>query len=292
MVCAGIFIIGSRYFLSLPTFSGTQTFYTTLDNAGGLISGNAVYINGVLVGAIRNVGLAENGNVRIDFTVNKGIDITHGSKASIGGLALLGVTRLDITLNTADTTHHVSGDWIPGDQDDELTALMSTIPTLLNHTDSLIVSTDNTIDVAGELMGNPDSDLRRTLLAIQETANAVSNLLQKEQQHLSGALQGITALSGSLNTLARDSLTVTVGELHALIDHIDAYIDTLEETTTSLDVLLQTLNSSESTLGKLINDDALYIELETTLSRINHILTDFQQNPGKYLKDLRLVDIL
>ena len=101
----------------------------------------------------------------------------------------------------------------------------------------------------------------------------------------------VDSLAGSLNTLARDSLTATVGNVNQLLARIDRNMASLETATASLSAILGKIDQGQGTLGKLVNDDALYTRLDSTLINLNRILLDFEQNPKKYLKDLKLVDV-
>ena len=169
--------------------------------------------------------------------------------------------------------------------------MITRAPEIVGHADSLMLGATETLAAARTLMADPQSDLAQTLVAIQGSANALSTLLRAEQDRISGVLEGVETLTGNLNTLTRDSLTATVGNVNALLAQIDQNMASLEATTTSLNAILGKIDQGEGTLGKLVNDDSLYTKLDITLTNLNRILLDFEQNPKKYLKDLKLVDV-
>ena len=232
-----VFYIGTRFFRDLPVFAGTNEFTTTFADAGGLVSGNAVRINGVNVGSVSEVRL-ENGQARVVFNVNKDVVLTQGTTASIGGFSVLGVVRLDILLGPPDATAHAAGDYIPSAQTSGLDQLITRAPEIVGHADSLMLGATETLAAARTLMADPQSDLAQTLVAIQGSANALSTLLRAEQDRISGVLEGVETLTGNLNTLTRDSLTATVGNVNALLAQIDQNMASLEATTTSLNAIL------------------------------------------------------
>ena len=290
VVCALIFIFGTRYFQALPFFSGSNTYSTIFADGGGLVSGNAVRINGVDVGSVSRVRLND-GQAHIDFTVNTDVVLTRGSVTSISGFTFLGVTRMHLTLGPPDATPYKPGDFIPSKTNDELSSLLASVPDLLGHTDSLLLGTTGTMHAARGLMEDPTSDLLQTLAALQGAANETILFLRDQRTHLSAALANVGTLAASANTLTHDSLMVTAGRLNTALTQLNASLASMEATSFSLQTLLDNVNDGKGTLGKLATDDSLYLELRATLTTFNALLSDFQESPRKYLKDLKLVDI-
>jgi len=123
---------------------------------------------------------------------------------------------------------------------------------------------------------------REVLVLRQETPrNARLTMPGCAVTPIAGVLEGVDSLTGSLNTLARDSLTATVGNVNQLLARIDRNMASLETATASLSAILGKIDQGQGTLGKLINDDALYTRLDSTLINLNRILLDFEQNPKK-----------
>ena len=99
IVATVVFVLGVRFFQDLPLFKGTYSLVSEFDNAGGLISGNLVRINGVGVGSVDDVYInPETQRVRVEFHIGLGIPVTRGSTSQIAGFEALGVVRLDLVL--------------------------------------------------------------------------------------------------------------------------------------------------------------------------------------------------
>ncbi len=290
-IVTGLFVFGTRYLQDKPFFSGKVRYLTTFSDAGGLVTGNAVRVNGVPVGSVTRISLVE-GDARIEFSVSASVPLTEGTTAAVGGAALLGVTRLNLILGPDDGVPYEHGDHIPSVEGDDLGQILGSAPALIERTDSLIAGTTQTLESARGLIDNPDGNLQGALAAIEQTANEITVVLQAERDNLAGVLKYIRDAAGSFDTLARDSLAVTAARLNALLSGFDQNLELLKQTTLSLNTLIAKLNSGEGSLGRLINEDSLYIELHGALRRINQILEDFENDPKKYLKDLTLVDIL
>ncbi len=290
-----IFYIGFRYLQDLPFFKGTTEFFTTFDDAGGLVSGNAVRINGVVVGAVDVVRLVPGDNVaRVRFHLDRDIVLPHGSTTSIGGVGALGVVRMAITLGT-DTTYYQEGDTIPRREETGMGALTDVLGApIANQVDSMLTGATATLSAARTLMTGSQDELRQTLLAVQGSAVALNDLLIAEQDRLSGVLDGVAELTGNLNAFTGDngdSLRVITQSLTQSLNRLDRTLASLESTTAGINSIIGKIENGEGTLGLLINDPSLYHQLDSTLASLNRILLDFQQNPKRYLKDLKIVDV-
>ncbi len=82
-----------------------------------------------------------------------------------------------------------------------------------------------------------------------------------------------------------------MARLNRVLAGLDRNMTAVESSVTTLDDLLAGLAAGEGTLGLLLNDSTLYVRLDTTLTRVNGVVDDFQRHPGRYLKHLTLVDI-
>ena len=286
-----VFYFGQRFFRDLPIFAGTHTYSTIAQDAAGIIPGNAVRVNGVYVGSVTDVRIA-GGAAHVFFTVGSDLRLPHGTTAILGGFAFVGDVRLDLVLGSPDTTYHSPGDIIPERPDEGLLSdLSSAAPTLLAQLDSLLAHTGNSVEAARGLLGDPSSDLRRSIRAIGMSAESLQALLDAESASLSAALEDVRALAGALTALAEDSLTHTVAGVNAVISQLQGNLAMLKQTTLALNRFLEGINSGQGTFGKLATDEALYNNVNKAVAALHRVLEDIENDPKKYLGEVRLIDI-
>jgi len=60
--------------------------------------------------------------------------------------------------------------------------------------------------------------------------------------------------------------------------------DNLAASTAKLDTIMYKINMAEGSMGMLVNDTALYVEVTELMVRVNNLLSDIQDNPRKYFK--------
>jgi phospholipid/cholesterol/gamma-HCH transport system substrate-binding protein len=72
---------------------------------------------------------------------------------------------------------------------------------------------------------------------------------------------------------------------------IDASLEVLDETLAPLSIMLERINAGEGTLGRLAVDESLYVNADSTLAAAHRLLVGFEQNPKRYLEDLKLFSL-
>ena len=295
VVAALLFVLGLRYFQDLPLFDTTDGYYTLVENAAGLSAGSAVRVSGVPVGAVRRIRYApDERQVRIDFYVEKSVDIPEGSHIAITGLSQLGDVKMDLTLGPPDNDLIAQGEQVASQEEDLFGNLAERAPTLFNRADTVLVGLDQVLSGVSRQLDQSDSDLRRTLQSLEETSSTVNRVLDAEQQRLAATLDSVAVLTGSLNRLVgtgEENLDVTLQEARQLIQRLDRNLDSVESSTDRLDAILTKVENGEGTLGLLVNDPALYHRMDSTLTQVNTLMEDFQENPRRYLQELKLIEI-
>jgi phospholipid/cholesterol/gamma-HCH transport system substrate-binding protein len=136
--------------------------------------------------------------------------------------------------------------------------------------------------------------LNQTLLALQRTALSLNQLIRAEQQRLDNVLAGVETLTGNLNTFTvqqNDSVAAAISNLNRVLIRLDQNMASLETTTASLDAVVNKINQGEGTMGLLINDPSLYYKLDSTLTSFDRLLAAFEEDPKRFLKDLKLIDV-
>lgn len=296
VVAALVFYFGMRYMQDIPLFQGSYVLETSFADASGLTPGNPVRVNGVNVGSVESVTLDPQARrARVRFRMDNSVDIPEGSTASISGVSALGGVRLSISLGAPDNERIPPGGFVPSPPEEDILAQLSDqAPVLAARTDSLLRSANQTLEEAQTLFASPNSSVQATLTSVRSSADALTQLLRGEREQLGEVIANTEALTNELNTLVRensDSLGATVQSMNRVLAQTERNLVVLERTSTNLDMLIRKINQGQGTLGRLINDPSLYVRLDSAATRFNDILDDFQQSPGRYLKDMTLVRV-
>jgi len=296
IVATVIFILGVRFFEDLPLFDSTYDLVAEFDHAGGLIGGNIVRVNGVSVGSVNAVYINEtSGKVMVEFHVDPKIPVTEGTYATIGGFDALGVVRMELVLGPASAARIPEGGMVASRPTADLMAdVTERAPAMLDKTESVLDELDAVLAEASTMLATPESDFRQTLAAAKGSMNEIEDLLASERNRIARILANADSVTADLDAaLGQDGEAVAslMEQMEETLATLNEDLERFQATNEQLDELLRKLNEGEGTLGMLINDPAMYHRMDSTLTGLNALIADFQVNPGRYLKEMKLVDL-
>jgi phospholipid/cholesterol/gamma-HCH transport system substrate-binding protein len=303
VLTALVAFFGIRFLSGLSLFGTGYELVAVFDDTEGLTSGNAVEVSGVQIGAVTSVELlpgARAASARLLIT--GATDLPRGSVARIGGFSALGDVGVTIVPGPPGAPPLEAGDTLlTRPSSDILNMVQDNAERIFGNVDTLLIGASGTFETVDDLLGDPDSDLRATLAALRQAADATNQILASQRDQIAATLaslraasEGVSDLTASANTFAdenADSLAATIANLNRTLATVDQSLTSFEETSAELDAVLTKLNEGEGTLGLMLNDPTLYNNLNTAATNLNQLVTDFQADPKRYLKDLRLVDV-
>jgi len=133
---------------------------------------------------------------------------------------------------------------------------------------------DSNVAGAGEAITQL-REVLRDLSEITEGQAAEVRSLTESLKRSAANVEGITGAEEWARTLALAEVTL------ANLDRTSAGIN---ETVTSLNVIVARMERGEGTLGRLSTDETLYETLDAAAQSLRELLDDVKANPGRYLK--------
>lgn len=142
-------------------------------------------------------------------------------------------------------------------------------------------------DVRASLRGG---DVQQILTNARE---ATANLNALSTQ-LAGAASGVPGLvaqaDSTLGAFGRtaESLNTTIAGLQPGLAQVGPTVTEARTLITNFNNLLTQLSSQEGTVGRLMQDPALYEEFQRLVVTMQRLMADIQANPGKYIGELQV----
>jgi phospholipid/cholesterol/gamma-HCH transport system substrate-binding protein len=296
-------ILGVRFLEGLPLLGGGYSIVAIFDDAQGMTSGSPVRVSGVRVGQVESVSLGEGSrHVVARLAISPGVEIPRGSTVSTTGLAALGDVSVSITPGPPRLGLLGSGDTLYARPSPDLLAMLQdNAERLFGEADTLLTAAAGTFTTAEAFLGETQGDLRQTIAALRGTTTTVDQILRAERARLASTLANLEAASADAAFLTADarrftathadSIALAVSGVNRTLVRVDHALGQLETTTTQLDEILFKINTGQGTIGLMLNEPTLYYNLEAAVANLNQIMADFQADPARYLREVRLFSL-
>lgn len=129
---------------------------------------------------------------------------------------------------------------------------------------------------------------------IVANARAASTSLRELSESLQAATAGVPSLVARADTTLAGAEELLVN-LSGLIEQLEPAVDEVAPTIAearlamaSLQRVMERVESGEGTLGRLMEDPALYEELQAAIATLRRVMADLQANPGRYIGEIRI----
>ncbi len=265
---------GINYLKGINLFKPVNHYEVAFPNVKGVTISSPVYVEGFKVGLVREIryDYEKKGEILVDIGLEDEMKINKGSYVSIVN-SFLGGAELHVHLNKFVSDYYKPGDTIEGRLADDL--MQSVQEDLLPSVEAMLPKIDSILDGLGKIVNHPA--LTQSLEHVEKsTANLEVSTRQLNQ-----------LLSTDVPVIVSDLKTVTAnfsdisGELKTL--DWQTTVQSINATLANLKVTTEKFNSKDSTLGLLLNDRALYDNLNATTENASKLLLDLRENPKRYV---------
>ena len=223
------------------------------------------------------------------------IKIPKNSIARLVSSDLLGSKAVEIILS--DKTEFVeNGDTLISATEQGLKeSFNKQLAPLQAKAEILIGSIDSVMTVA-KLMLNADArknidqsflSFRNAILTLEKTAIKLDNLIISEKPKISVILNNLSSISSNLSK-SESKINSILSNVSNITDSLSksqlkSAIFNAEKSVKELNILLSKINQGQGTLGKLIKNDSLYINLNKSAENLDKFLKDIKANPKRYV---------
>ena len=265
-----LFIFGFNYLKGTSLIDRQKTLYAVYDEVDGLLVGANVMINGLSIGNVTELEFLKNSTkILVTLKVKDELNFSSKSTASIEPL----FDRESI-VQTGDT---LRSSVRPG-----LTELINRqIEPLSRQLQSTITSVDSIFSGASSVLNKQTQlNIKESIEVLTSAINSINNsayiiegTLTEKNDKISKTIDNIESISENLSKVTKE--LNEFGLSNVLVD--------LKESTEGINSVIQNLNSDSSSLGKLINKDELYENLNSSIISLNNLIDDINENPKKYV---------
>jgi phospholipid/cholesterol/gamma-HCH transport system substrate-binding protein len=278
-----LFIWGYSYIKGKDLFTNYKTLYVEYDNVEGIVKSAAVTLNGLVVGNISNITINQTtGKILVELQLKTDFPISKSSKAAIYEPGFIAGKQIAIYPNYADKTIVADGDVLKGETTagiteslkEKLVPLQEKFEKLIRNSDELVVSFKNVMDKQGQAdLKKSLSELSKTLEEFHKASANVNSMLADNKSKINGTVSNFNKISSDFSKISDSLNKANLGQT----------AKNLEKTLASVDKIMANLQSGKGSMGKMLNDEALYNNLSKTSKELELLLEDVRLNPTRYV---------
>ncbi len=285
IIATTILYFGLKFLKGSELFSAYNNYYVIYETVDGLTPSNQVYINGYPVGQVDNIRLLQhrNNQLLVTLSVDDQVQIGKSAAAVLVTSDLLGGKAIE--LEVGDVSQPIAdGDTLQAKKEQGIAELVQakTLP-IVDKLDSTLIRVNY---ILGTFVKDT-SKVSNAMASLEQSTFAVESILQENRQDLGTTITNLKELTDALSD-ANNGVGPLMTKLHSLADslqqiEIQPTINQLEQTAQNMRELTEKINQGEGNLGRLLNEDSVYINLNQTIADLDKLLIDLRENPSRYV---------
>ncbi len=278
-----LFIFGFNYLKGSSILDKQKTIYAVYDEVDGLLVGANVMINGLSIGNVTELDFLPNSTkILVTLKVKDKLSFSSKSTASIYETGVLGGLAISIEPLFERESIVKTGDTLMSSVRPGLTELINRqIEPLSRQLQSTITSVDSIFTGASNVLNRQtQEEIKESINVLTSAINAINNssliieeTLTSKNTQINNTIDNIENISSNLSNVS-DELN-SFG-LSSLLTNLEVSVDGISS-------IIDKLDSDDSTLGKLINEDEVYNNLNSSIESLNVLINDIKANPKKYV---------
>lgn len=274
IVSLALLYIGINYLKGINLFKPVNHYEVIFTNVKGVTISSPVYIDGFKVGLVRDIkyDYDKMDKITVDISLEDEMRINKGSYITIVN-SFLGGSELHIHLNKYVNEFLKPGDEIEGRMAEEM--MQSVQEKILPSVEAMLPKIDSILGGLQTLINHPAlaqslDHVEKTTANLETSTRQLNRMLANDVPEIVSGLKTITAnfsdVSSELKTL----------DLQTTVESINATLASLKVTT-------EKFNSTDNSIGLLLNDRTLYDNLNSTADNASKLLLDLREHPKRYV---------
>ncbi|MGB0391034.1 MAG: MlaD family protein [Salibacteraceae bacterium] len=278
-----LFYFGYNYLKGSKVFKSGYFVHAQYSNINGLGVDDPILVQGFNIGKVNSTSFnSTTGKILVELHIlNEDLSIPNNSTAVIVSSSLLGGKEIHINMGKSEVFLE-DGDTIKSDTEgDLLSSLSSSLEPFEKSAMDAVNSIDSVMKLLQGVLNEKNrqaidqglTDLSGTLNNLNGASADLESLIATEKSRLSGIITNLDKMSSNLS-----SFSDTLGGLE-----IKKTINEANAALLSANAILEKVENGEGSIGQLVNNDTLYLNLENASKNLDKLLIDIEENPSRYI---------
>lgn len=278
-----LFIWGYSFLKGKDLFTSYKTLYVEYASVEGLAASAPVTLNGLVIGKVSSITINPNsGKLLVELQIKSDFPISKSSVASIYEPGFIAGKQIAIEPNFEDKSVAANGEHLKGNiklgltqtVGDKLVPIQEKLEKIMVNADNLITGINNVLDKkAQEDLRISLSELSKTMEQFHKASVSMNTVLDDNKVQIKGIVSNFNKISGDFSKISDSLNKADLGKT----------VKDLNKTLVKVNGIMNGLESGKGTMGKLLNDDALYANLSKTSKELELLLQDVRLYPTRYV---------
>ncbi len=295
VVAVALLILGFNFLKGKKLFTKSTILYANYNNVQGLQKSNLVLVNGMQVGTVYDIRTDKNmKKILVEITITKDVYLPSNSVATIKTNPISSPT-LEIKLGDApthlknkDTVLTADGGGMFGDLLEKVDPVLFQVKKSVTSLDTLLMNFNtildprakNNIGASLQNLNSITASMLQSTASLQVLLNSQTGALAKSLNNVESITRNFAGTNDKITNVVTnlDKTTTKLSQLE-----LEQAVNTLNATLSDLKNMVAKMNSTDGSLGKLVNDPKLYNNLASTGNKLNLLLDDIRVNPKRYV---------
>lgn len=276
VLSAIIIYVGIIFLKGLKLFNDEVSYFVEIADVQGMPTASDVRANGLKVGTVKTIAFnAARQDMLVEITINPNFHLPKGTSVYMTK-EMLGSAMMNLKLGPNPDDILQPGDTLYGSP---MTDLMSAAGDMVPQVQALLPKMDSILSALNTLSNDP------ALAASVHNMAAVSEDLKVTTARINGLLQkDVPQLIAKTNNICTNLETTTAQfnqmDLTGMANKADVTLGNLQDMTFKLNTAM---NSKSTSLGMLMNDNAIALHLDSTMMNSSRLLEDVRLHPKRYV---------
>ena len=253
-------------------------YYVYYDDVSGLQKSSRVNLRGVEVGNVREIELQDS-NVKVEIAIAAEYAemIPDNSVAEIASAGLMG--GMEIYIVQGDSKKAMpDGGTFKGEVRTDMFSMLA------GKGSELLDGLNTTVDNVNTILADNRAGIGQLVANLESVTATIDAVLASSSSDIKGSLSDLHAFT--------TTLTENSGRIEAMLTNLETFsgdladadiVNQLTATVDSLNAVLASVQNSEGSVGKLLNDTELYDSLTTASDNLGLLLEDVKARPMRYV---------
>lgn len=278
-----LFIWGYSFLKGKDLLRSYRTLYVQYETVEGLTSSASVTLKGLEIGRVTQITIDQNtGNLVVELQIKSDFPISKSSIAAIYEPGFIAGKQIAIEPNFSDKSIVAEGDTLKGEirkgltdkVGEKLVPLQEKLDKIMANADVLITGVNNVLNQkAQEDLRKSLAELSKTMEQFHKASLSMNTILDENKTQVKGVVSNFSKISNNFSKISDSLNKADLGKT----------VRNLNKTLAKVDGIMKGLESGNGTMGKLLNDDALYNNLDKTSKELELLLQDVRLYPTRYV---------